>query len=278
VVAASGQGAPAAAAVPSSASVTAGSVTPGKTEPAEPVAHPAPTTTAKAPGKKKPATPSTPVAAPAPTVKYVTPAKVLQVVDDNGKAYVMRVGVKGFVPDVEVDVVGPPLKNNKREVLGKARVVSPPARARKLYPLRAFLELDDKAQVASGDLFLDVSGFVAAAPDNDKAEAATDTEEPATAEAPTKPEKKSIYGSVREQTWTENLVEPGIKIRNTGTTPWTDCTVVKDRRKSAWLGSVAPHEEKSVSNKRFTLNTAYDVGSGKVGIYCDEGETILDLK
>src|SRR5207237_340204 len=125
VVAATGQGAPAATAVPSSASVTTGSATPDKTEP---VGHPASPTTAKAPGNKnRPVTPSTPstppIAAPAPDVKYVTVTKALLVLKDNtGRFYVTGAGMAGLAPDVDVEVVGPPLKNNKREVLGKARV------------------------------------------------------------------------------------------------------------------------------------------------------------
>jgi serine/threonine protein kinase len=266
VVAASGQGAPSAAAVPSSASVAAGSVTPGKTET---VAHPASTTTAKASGKKK--TPaSTPAAPAAPTVRYVSPSLVLKVAEEGGNHYVERGWAAGLVAGAEVMVVGP-AKNGQRPVVGLARVQKP---ARGLKKIRkTYLELNETALASAGDLFVAVPEGSALAPE--KAEPVTDPEE-SDAEEPVKPEKKSLYGTASKQGGVSGFLDSGITVHNLGVTPWTKCNVVKERRKTAWLGDLKAGDQRTVT--RFAVNVNFDVASNMVGVFCEEGQLVMPLR
>ncbi|QSQ21815.1 protein kinase [Pyxidicoccus parkwayensis] len=275
-VAAGGQGTPTAEAVPSSGSVAAGSATPDKTEPAEPATpdkHPT-STTAKVPGKKKTPTTSAQTPAPEPKVRYVSPSVVLPVSEDSGRHYVEKGWAAGLVEGAEVLVVGAPAKNGQRPVVGLARVQKTGGRGlRKLQ--KTFLELDDAALASTGTLYVAVPEGKAAALGQGGTEGST---EDAPVEAPTKPKKQTLYASVAQQTGVASFTSPGIKVRNLGVTPWTECTVVKDRRNAAWLGNVEANEEKYVNEKRFKMNTAYDVGSNNVGIYCNEGEVVMPLR
>ncbi|MFP2903846.1 serine/threonine protein kinase, partial [Pyxidicoccus sp. 3LFB2] len=250
------------AAVPSSASVVAGSVTPDKPEATED-RRPTP---AKPPGKKKPVTP-----APAPTVRYVSPAAVLKVLgEEGGKHYVERGWASGLKPGMEIQVLGP-AKNGQRAVLGLARVEAP-AKGLKKRLGKAYLELDDAALASSGDLFVPVTGGGRAEVDGPETE--TETEEAQAAE----PEKPVLNAAASRQTGIASITDPGIKVRNLGTTPWTECRVVKNGRYTAWLGSVPSNEERTVHNKRFKPNANYNVGSNEVGIFCTEGKYVTVLK
>ncbi|NOJ82135.1 serine/threonine-protein kinase [Myxococcus xanthus] len=217
---------------------------------------------------KKPAVPVE------PAVVYATPAKVLPIQSANGRYFVDRSIIgRGFLPGVEMDVLGP-LKNGKREVLGRARVVRP-GRGVVMRPTRAFIELDDRALAASGDLFV-------AAPGRDDAPAgASATEEaPAQAAEPDKgeveavvaaaPAKRTLRGHASVQGGVGGLLDPGVEVQNHESIDWTDCYVVKDIRKAAWLGVVKAGERKTAS--RFRHNPNFDVGSGYLGVICKEGE------
>ncbi|MCY1018594.1 serine/threonine protein kinase [Pyxidicoccus sp. MSG2] len=274
VVAATGQGAPAAAAVPSSASVAAGSVTPGKTEPVEPVAHPAPTTTAKTPVKKKPATP----APAAPTVRYVSPSLVLKVVEEGENHYVERGLAAGLVPGAQVMVVGP-AKNGQRPVVGSATVQKPARGLKGLKKLRkTYLVLEPADLASAGDIYVAVPEGSAPAPD--KAEGDTDTEEPDTAEEPVKPVREALYADMSLPSVFEQVAKVAIKVRNQGTTPWTGCSVVMPVRRVASVGKIAANEERAVPERLFRPNqeAKFDLGSSKLGIFCNEGEYTVEKK
>ncbi|WP_164012172.1 serine/threonine protein kinase [Pyxidicoccus trucidator] len=267
-VPAGGQGTPAAAAVPSAGSVVAGSVTPDKPAATE---DPRPAT-AKAPGKKKPVT----APAPAPTVQYVSPAAVLPVVEEDGKYYVERGRGAGLRPGMEVQVLGS-AKNGQRPVLGQATVQGLPKALLKKFQGRVYLDLDHEVLGSSGDIYVPVMGRLSAAPGKTE-DTGTETEEEQADEEPVKPEKKVLYGTASRQTGFASLTGAGIKVRNLGTTPWTQCTVVKNGRYAAWLGNVQPHEERSVDKDRFKVNVKFDVGSSKVGVFCNEGELVVELR
>ncbi|MBZ4421383.1 serine/threonine-protein kinase [Myxococcus sp. RHSTA-1-4] len=278
VVPAGGQGTPVAEAVPSSALAAAGSVAPGKAD-EEAVAPDAehgkrPTSTAKSTGKKKPVTPA-PAPAPAPTVRYVSPAAVLKVVDEGGRFYVERSRDAKLLPGTELEVVGPAGKDGRRPVLGLARVQKPLKSVLRLR--RAYLELDDAALASSGELYLALPLASAATSGKPEAEAAApETAESAPAEEPVKPEKKPLYGTASKQSGVSSFLDPGIKVRNLGTTTWTKCNVVKDGRKTAWLGDLKAGEERTVN--RFRVNVNFDVPTNMVGVFCEEGELVIPLR
>jgi len=261
---AEGQGTQATGAVPSSGGVVAERVTPGNTDAADDRRP----TTAKAPGKK------TPVTAPAPTVRYVSPSMVLLLVEEGDRFYVERGWASGLRWGMEVQVVGP-AKNGQRPVLGLARVQEP-ARGQQKFG-KMYLTLDDAALASSGNRYVPVSENVTAA--SGKAKAQGSTAETPPAAQPVKPVKTPLDAAVSKQSGIlKTLTDPGIKVRNLGTTPWTQCTVVKSGRYAAWLGNVKPQEERTVNNDRFKLNVNFDVGSTKVGIFCNEGELVTELQ
>jgi serine/threonine-protein kinase len=271
VVAAGGPGTPVAEAVPSSASVAAGSgvPVPGKAE----EEGRRPTSTAKAPGKKKP-TPA-PAPAPAPTVQYVSPAAVLKVADEGGSFYVER----KLVPDMEVQVVGPAGRNGQRPVLGLARVQRAPKGMKFAKLKRTYLELElnEAGRASTGDRYLALPESLVTAPAKPEAEGAEpETTGPAPAEAPVKAEKKDLYGSARKSGGVLGIHDDEVTVRNMGVTPWSGCHVVKDQRHAAWLGNLKPDQERSVS--RFKRNLDFDVPSGMVGVFCNEGQLIVPLR
>ena len=261
VVPAEGQGTQATGDGTAPVGVVAGRVTPGTPDDLRP-------TTAKAPGK------SPPVTAPAPTVRYVSPSMVLMVVEEGDRFYVERGWASGLRWGMEVQVVGP-AKNGQRPVLGLARVQEF-ARGLKKYG-KMYLTLDGAALASSGKRYVPVPENVAAAPGKAKAQGPT-AETPPAAE-PVKSVKSPLDAAVSKQSGIlKTLTDPGIKVRNLGTTPWTQCTVVKSGRYAAWLGNVKPQEERTVNNDRFKLNVNFDVGSTKVGIFCNEGELVTELQ
>ncbi|WP_426755817.1 serine/threonine protein kinase [Myxococcus sp. Y35] len=244
-----------------------------KAEPERPRSPPRPQT-AKAPVKKAPVRAE-------PAVAYASPARVLLIKKANGRPYVDRSVARAFPVGTEMDVLGP-LKNGKREVLGRARVMRP-ARGG-LRPLRAFLEFDDRALAASGDLFV-------AAPEGESSSAETaaaeETEdvvaEPAKAEADAgvavavaPPAKRTLRGHASEQGGVGGLLDPGVEVQNNESFDWTDCYVVKDIRKVAWLGVVKAGDRKTAS--RFRHNANFDVGSGYLGVLCKEGELRVKVR
>ncbi|NMO19589.1 protein kinase [Pyxidicoccus fallax] len=263
-----GTGAPAPEAVPSSASAIAA---PGKTEEVAANADDGkrPASTPKAPGKKK--APSTPAA------RYVAASvEVLPLVDEGGRFYVARGWAARLLPDMEADVVGPPGKDGRRQVLGLARVIRP-ARlgGNAVKSRRTYVELDEKALASTSRLYLVPPRDLAPAPTRPDPEPA----EPVVVapSVPVKPEKKTLYADVSRSKSMLGLVgDDEVKVRNMGTTSWSNCYVVKDQRSTAWLGKVPAGDVKSAS--RFKLNTQFDVPSGKVGVFCDEGEYITSEK
>ncbi|MFP2931341.1 hypothetical protein ACLESO_40360, partial [Pyxidicoccus sp. 3LG] len=276
VVAAVGQGTPVAEAVPSSATGV-----PGKAEGEE--ADPGgkrPVAVAKPPGKKKPATVSEPAPAPAPApapkVRYVSAPMVLKVEEEGGKYYVERGRSAGLIPGAEVEVLGA-AKGGQRPVLGLARVQRASKKGMKAAMLRRmYLELDDDALASSGDLYVPVR---ASPGENDPEETAqTEPAETETAEEPAPPEKKTLYGTASRQTGVASVTNPGIKVRNMGVSPWTGCSVVKEGRKTAWMGDLKPGEERVVNSNRFKVNVNFDVGSAEVGVFCKEGSFTMPLR
>ncbi|WIG93840.1 serine/threonine-protein kinase [Myxococcus sp. SDU36] len=263
VVAAGGPDAPEAAAAPSSVRAEHATLEAARTP------RPA---SVKTPAKK----PAAPVE---PAVVYATPAKVFPIRSANGRNYVDRAIGQGFLPGVELDVLGP-LKNGKHEVLGRARVVRP-GRGIARRPTRAFLELDERALAASEDLFVAAPGREAAPadapePEEAQAEAAElDTaEEEAVVAAP--PAKRTLRGHASVQGGVSGFLDPGVEVQNHESIDWTDCYVVKDIRKAAWLGGVKAGERKTAS--RFRHNPKFDVGSGYLGVLCTEGELRVKLR
>ncbi|GHG78295.1 hypothetical protein GCM10012319_28660 [Comamonas sp. KCTC 72670] len=222
----------------------------------------------KAPVKK-------PVAA-TPAVVYATPSRVAPIKKLNGKPYIDRVLGRAFAPGEEIDVLGP-LKGGKHEVLGRARVTRGARNG--MRPMRAFLELDDRALEATGDLFVAIPDFGGAAA---AAEAGAD-EEPADAAPPSSkaeadagvtvapPAKRGLKGRVSMQGGMGGLLDPGgVEVQNLDKIDWTDCYVVKEIRNVAWLGVLKGGERRSVS--RFHRSADYDIGSGNLAVLCKEGE------
>ncbi|WP_255208625.1 hypothetical protein, partial [Myxococcus sp. AM009] len=66
------------------------------------------------------------------------------------------------------------------------------------------------------------------------------------------------------------------RVQNHESLDWTECYVVKDIRKAAWLGVVKAGERKTAS--RFRHNPNFDVGSGYLGVLCKEGELRVKLR
>jgi len=207
-----------------------------------------------------------------PAVTYATPSRVVLIKKANGKAYIERFAGRSFPAGMEVDVLGP-LKNGKREVLGRARVM-PAARGPRAP--RVFLELDARALAATGDLFV-------AAPEQGQApaEAAVAEAPPAVADraevdsgvaeaSPPPRAKRTLRGHASEMGGVGGLLDPGVEVQNHEAIDWTDCYVVKDIRKAAWLGVVKAGDRKTAS--RFRHNPNFDVGSGYLGVICTEGE------
>ncbi|NVJ01952.1 protein kinase, partial [Myxococcus sp. AM009] len=192
VVAAGGPGAPEVAAAPSSVRAEHDTPEPERTRTPR-------LASVKAPAKK----PAAPVE---PVIVYATPAKVFPIRSANGRNYVDRAIGRGFLPGVELDVLGP-LKNGKHEVLGRARVVRP-GRGIARRPTRAFLELDERALAASEDLFVAAPGREAApadAPEPEEAQAQAQAAEPDTAEVEVEavvaapPAKRTLRGHASVQ-------------------------------------------------------------------------------
>ncbi|ATB51254.1 serine/threonine protein kinase [Corallococcus macrosporus] len=265
VVAAGGPGAPEVEAAPSSVRAA-----PDEEEPAR----------ARAPRAAPVKTPPKKPAAPAePAVVYATPAKVLLIRKANGRAYVDRGAGRAFLPGMEMDVLGP-LKNGKREVLGRARVVRPARGGGMLRPLRAFLELDDRALNASEDLFVAAPGqgeaSDAAAQEETPAEAAEADSGAPDAIVAEAPAKRTLRGHASEQGGVGGLLDPGVEVQNHESFDWSDCYVVKDIRKTAWLGVLKAGERKTAS--RFRHNANFDVGSGYIGVLCKEGELRVKVR
>ncbi|WP_163787619.1 hypothetical protein, partial [Myxococcus vastator] len=71
-------------------------------------------------------------------------------------------------------------------------------------------------------------------------------------------------------------LDPGVEVQNHESIDWTECYVVKDIRKAAWLGVVKAGERKTAS--RFRHNPNFDVGSGYLGVLCKEGELRVKLR
>ncbi|AKQ70417.1 serine/threonine protein kinase [Myxococcus hansupus] len=214
-----------------------------------------------------------------PAVVYVTPAKVAPIKKLNGKPYVDRVLGRAFAPGEEVDVLGP-LKSGKHEVLGRARVTRG-GRAG-LRPMRAFLELDDRALEATGALFVAVPDFGPAAAEA-KADEETSAASPPSATSQVDagvtvapPAKRTLRGHVSEQGGVGGFLAPGVEVQNHERIDWTDCNVVKDIRSVAWLGVVKAGDRKSAS--RFRIDSDFDVGSGYLGVFCNEGELRVKLR
>ncbi len=279
-VPAGGQGTSVASAVPSSA--TAGSVTPGKPDTAG-TTHPPPPGKSNG-GKKRPAAPApAPESAPAPApvpekvAKYVTPAKVLKLIEEKGQVFVSRDPSVTLRQGEILDVVGTPAKNGRYEVLGKASVVES-FKDKLLNAKRVQLRLDEDALNAEGTLLLAVPQSALAA--SGKADAGvgsgSETEEAPSAEVT--PEKPPLYASARKQKGLSSITDPGIRVHNMGTTAWTQCKVVKSGRFMAWLGDVPPRTERTVNENRFKFDPKSNVGSSEVGIFCNEGKFITELR
>jgi hypothetical protein len=247
VVPAGGQG----ASVSSSASVATG--TGGNTQSPPP---------AKTPGGKK-----RPAQGPVKPVKYVTPAKVLQIIDEKGKVYVLGGRLLGLAPGTVVEVVGA-LKSGKRELLGKATVLEPAGKQSP--PRRIQLRLDAEALTAEGDLFIAVpDASLASVVKGEEGEGRASE----TADVPaTKEPEKELYGSARLSGGIAGFGNDEVTVHNLGTTDWTNCYVVKGPRNVAWLGALKSNEKRSVS--RFKHNANYDVPSGMLGVLCKEGKFV----
>jgi serine/threonine-protein kinase len=277
VVSAGGQGTPVAEVAPSSA----GGAAPGKEdEAAEPDRRP--TSTAKAPGKKKPVT-STPAPAEpaAPTVRSVpnsVPVKLL--VEEAGRFYVERGWALGLAPDMTVEVVGPAGKDGRRPVLGSGRVQKPTTVGMKLAKIRqTYVELDEAALAAGGNRYVVLPRSTETAPGTPAPETATqETASPAPAEAAVGAEKRELYGAVSKQGGVAGRINPGITVQNLGTFDWTGCHVVKDLRMKAWLGNLKSGDKTDINNKRFKFDKDSDLPSNQVGVYCKEGQFITTLR
>ncbi|QDE71982.1 serine/threonine-protein kinase [Myxococcus xanthus] len=232
----------------------------------------------------RPASVKTPAKKPAvpvePAVVYATPAKVLPIQSANGRNYVDR-GIigRGFLPGAEMDVLGP-LKNGKREVLGRARVVRP-GRGVAMRPTRAFIELDDRALAASVDLFVAAPGrddapAGASATEESQAQVAEPDKGEVEAVVAAAPAKRTLRGHVSVQGGVGGFLDPGVEVQNNESIDWSDCYVVKDIRKAAWLGVVKAGDRKTAS--RFRHNPNFDVGSGYLGVICKEGELRVKVR
>ncbi|QDE93653.1 serine/threonine protein kinase [Myxococcus xanthus] len=266
VVAADGQGAAEVASAPSSVLA--------ENDKAEPERARAPRPASVKTSAKKPAVPVE------PAVVYAAPAKVLPIQSANGRNYVDR-GIigRGFLPGMEMDVLGP-LKNGKREVLGRARVVRP-GRGVAMRPTRAFIELDDRALAASGDLFVAAPGrddapADASATEESQAQAAEPDKGDVDAVVAAAPAKRTLRGHASVQGGVGGFLDPGVEVQNHESIDWTDCYVVKDIRKAAWLGVVKAGDRKTAS--RFRHNPNFDVGSGYLGVICKEGELRVKVR
>jgi serine/threonine-protein kinase len=91
-----------------------------------------------------------------------------------------------------------------------------------------------------------------------------------------KPEKKSLYGTASKQGGVSGFLDSGITVHNLGVTPWTKCNVVKERRKTAWLGDLKAGDQRTVT--RFAVNVNFDVASNMVGVFCEEGQFVMPLR
>jgi serine/threonine-protein kinase len=95
--------------------------------------------------------------------------------------------------------------------------------------------------------------------------------------APAKPEVVKLDGYAKKKGGVAGFVGDHITVRNPSTQDWTGCWVVKDQRKASYLGNVKSTEEQSTVRK-FTQHPTLEVGSGMVGVFCNEGSFTQKLE